>query len=242
MFILEKMPMLAVEGLNVFYGKIQVLWDVSLNISEGEIVALVGANSAGKTTLLKTISGLMKAASGTVSFNGQNITGLKSHSVVERGISHIPEGRKLFPDMSVRENLEMGAYLPDVWKRKKETLARVYEIFPVLEEREGQLARTLSGGQQQMVAMGRGLMCRPKLCIIDEPSCGLAPIVVSEMFEIIKGLRNEGIAIFLVEQNVQQTLEIADRAYVLENGRVVLEGESKDLLNEEMIKKAYLGL
>jgi branched-chain amino acid transport system ATP-binding protein len=183
----------------------------------------------------------MKAASGSVTFNNENITGLKSHAVVAQGISHIPEGRKLFPDMSVRENLEMGAYLPSVWKKKDETLANIYKLFPILKEREDQLARTLSGGQQQMVAMGRGLMSRPKLCIIDEPSCGLAPIVVNEMFRIIESLSKEGIAIFIVEQNVQQTLEIADRAYVLENGSVVLEGESKQLLNDEMIKTAYLG-
>ncbi len=234
--------MLEVDNLDTFYGKIQALWGVSLLINEGEIVALVGANGAGKTTLLNTISGLMRPASGSVTFLGRRIDGLKSHRIVELGISHIPEGRKLFPEMSVRENLEMGAYTKRVWKQKKEILEKVYGLFPVLEARQGQMARTLSGGEQQMVAMGRGLMSRPKLCFIDEPSSGLAPLVVDEIFQIIEGLRSQGIAIFLIEQNVQQTLEIADRAYVLETGRIILEGESKKLLQEELIKKAYLGL
>jgi len=234
--------MLAVSRINTFYGKIQALWDVTLKIEAAEIVALVGANGAGKTTLLNTISGLLHPASGSVEFLGNRIDGLKPYTIVELGMSHIPEGRKLFPDMSVRENLEMGAYPKRVWNRKQETLDEVYRLFPFLKTRQGQLARTLSGGEQQMVAMGRGLMSRPKLCIIDEPSSGLAPIVVDEIFHIIQGLRDQGIAIFLIEQNVQQTLEIADRAYVLENGRVVLAGESKKLLQEELIKKAYLGL
>lgn len=234
--------MLKVKDINTFYGNIQALWDVSLSADEAEIVALVGANGAGKTTLLNTITGLLKPASGSVEFLGDRIEGLDSHQIVELGISHIPEGRKLFPDMTVKENLEMGAYLPKVWKQKDETIERIYDIFPILKERHHQLASTLSGGQQQMVAMARGLMSKPKLCIIDEPSSGLAPIVVAEMFSVIEGLRKEGISIFLVEQNVQQTLEIADRAYVLENGRIVLEGDSKTLLKEERIKKAYLGL
>lgn len=234
--------MLEINQVNAFYEKIQVLWDVSVNIDEGEIVALIGANSAGKTTLLKTISGLKPPASGTISYKGKRIDGLRSHTIVELGISHIPEGRMLFPDMTVLENLEMGAYLPDVWKKRAETLQTVYKIFPILAERKNQLARTLSGGQQQMVAMARGLMSCPKLCIIDEPSSGLAPIVVDEMFTVIQNLRDQGIAIFLVEQNVQQTLEIADRAYVLENGHIVSEGDSKKLLEDDMIKEAYLGL
>jgi len=234
--------MLEVSNIDTFYGKIQALWDVSLRIDEAEIVALVGANGAGKTTLLNTISGLLCPASGRVEFHGKRIDGLMSHAIVELGLSHIPEGRKLFPDMSVRENLEMGAYNKRVWKHKQETLDKVYQLFPILKARHGQLAKTLSGGEQQMVAMGRGLMSRPKLCVIDEPSSGLAPLVVDEMFLIIQGLRDQGIAIFLIEQNVQQSLEIADRAYVLENGRVVLEGESKQLLEEDLIRKAYLGL
>jgi len=233
---------LAASNLDTFYGKIQALWDVSFTIDETEIVALVGANGAGKTTLLNTISGVLQPAAGKVEFLGSRIEGLQSHAIVELGMSHIPEGRRLFPDMSVLENLEMGAYPKRLWERKQETLAEVYQLFPILKSRQGQRAGTLSGGEQQMVAMGRGLMSRPRLCIIDEPSSGLAPIVVDEIFKIIKGLRDQGIAILLVEQNVQQTLEIADRAYVLENGRVILAGESKKLLQEEIIRKAYLGI
>jgi branched-chain amino acid transport system ATP-binding protein len=234
--------MLEVSNIDTFYGMIQALWGVSLKIEEAEIVALVGANGAGKTTLLNTISGLLRPSSGSIEFLGRRIDGLKSHAIVELGISHIPEGRRLFPDMSVLENLEMGAYLQRAWKKKEETLDKVYELFPILKARKGQLVRTLSGGEQQMVAMGRGLMSRPSLCFIDEPSSGLAPMVVEEIFRIIQGLRDQGIAIFLIEQNVQQTLEIADRAYVLENGCISLEGESKELLEEELIRKAYLGL
>jgi branched-chain amino acid transport system ATP-binding protein len=234
--------MLAVNNIDTLYGKIQALWAVSLTIHDGEMVALVGSNGAGKTTLLNTISGLLHPASGSIEFLGTRIDGLTPHAIVELGMSHIPEGRKLFPDMSVRENLEMGAYTKRVWKDKQQILDRVYELFPILKARQGQLASTLSGGEQQMVAMGRGLMSQPRLCIVDEPSSGLAPLIVDEIFGIIQGLRDQGIAIFLIEQNVQQTLEIADRAYVLENGRVVLEGESKKLLKEELIRKAYLGL
>ena len=234
--------MLDVKKINTFYGKVQVLWDVSLKVIKKEIVAFIGANGAGKTTLINTISGLLRPASGSIKFLGKNIEGQAPHSIVERGICHIPEGRRLFPDMSVRENLEMGAYLRRAWRQKEETLEHVYELFPVLQERGGQLARTLSGGEQQMLAMGRGLMSRPKLCIIDEPSNGLAPLLVKEIFDIIEGLRDQGIAILLIEQNVRQTLEVADRAYVLENGRVILSGEGKKLLKKELIKKAYLGL
>jgi branched-chain amino acid transport system ATP-binding protein len=234
--------MLKVSKINTFYGKVQALWDISFNINKKEIVAFVGANGAGKTTLINTISGILRPVSGKITFNGTSIAGLAPHVIVELGISHIPEGRRLFPEMSVRENLEMGAYLPRVWKQREETLEHVYELFPILKERGGQLARTLSGGEQQMLAMGRGLMSRPKLCIIDEPSNGLAPLFVKEIFEIIQGLRKQGIAILLIEQNVRQTLEIADRAYVLENGRVTLSGEGKKLLKRKLIKKAYLGL
>ena len=234
--------MLEINNLNASYGKIQVLWDVSLQVKEKEIVALVGANSAGKTTLMKIISGIKEATSGDIQYQGEQILGRKSNLIVEMGISHIPEGRKLFPDMTVLENLEMGAYLPNAWKQKDETLERIYEIFPILKDRTAQLAGTMSGGQQAMVAMARGLMSRPKLCIIDEPSSGLAPIVVEEMFKVIDSLRSEGISVFLVEQNVQQTLEIADRGYILENGRIVKAGDSKALLSDDVIKKAYLGL
>jgi branched-chain amino acid transport system ATP-binding protein len=234
--------MLRVNRLNVFYEKIQVLWDVSVEVKPGEIVALIGANSAGKTTLMKTIAGIRQAASGEITYQNQSIIGMRSNRIVEKGISLIPEGRKLFGKMSVIENLEMGAYLPMAWKRKDETLEQVFKIFPVLKDRQNQQTRYMSGGQQQMVAMARGLMSRPKLCLIDEPSCGLAPMIVKEMFDEIRDLRDQGISIFLVEQNVQKTLEIADRAYVLENGRVVLEGDSRQLLKEDLIKKAYLGL
>jgi len=234
--------MLEVSNIDTFYGKIQALWGVSLKIEEAEIVALVGGNGAGKTTLLNTISGLLHPASGSVVFQGKRIDGLTPHAIAELGMSHIPEGRRLFPDMSVRENLEMGAYTKRVWKNRRETLDEVYGLFPALKSRQGQLASTLSGGEQQMVAIGRGLMSQPKLCFIDEPSSGLAPLMVDEIFRIIPGLRDKGIAIFLIEQNVQQTLEISDRAYVLENGRVTLAGKSNQLLQEEPIRKAYLGL
>jgi len=234
--------MLEVNNINTFYGQIQALWDVCLKIEEGEIVALVGANGAGKSTLLHTISGIIRPATGTINFLGKRIDGLSPHLIVELGISHIPEGRKLFTDMSVRENLEMGAYSSRAWKDKQKTLEQVYELFPVLKERAGQLASTLSGGEQQMVAMGRGLMSRPRLCIIDEPSNGLAPRLVQEVFEKITSLRDQGITVLLVEQNVHQTLQIADHACVLENGRIALQGQCEDLLKSDHIRKAYLGL
>jgi branched-chain amino acid transport system ATP-binding protein len=234
--------MLEVSHINTFYGKAQALWDVSLKIDEAETVALVGANGAGKTTLLNTISGLLRPASGSVEFLGRRIDGLAPHNIVELGLSHIPEGRRLFTEMTVRENLEMGAYTSAAWKKKAETREQVYQIFPILKERAGQLARTLSGGEQQMLAMGRGLMARPKLCMFDEPSFGLAPMLVLEVFQVIESLRKQGITILLIEQDVRHSLEISDRAYVLENGRVALEGESKKLLKEDLIKKTYLGL
>ncbi|HUT96759.1 MAG TPA: ABC transporter ATP-binding protein [Dehalococcoidales bacterium] len=234
--------MLEVCNVNTSYGKIQALWDISINIEETEIVALVGANGAGKTTLLNTITGLLQPASGTIEFMGQRIDDLPPHKIVGLGISHVPEGRRLFADMSVHENLEMGAYTPRAWKHRNETFEQVYESFPILKERAGQLGRTLSGGEQQMLAMGRGLMSMPKLCIFDEPSYGLAPIIMAEVFDVIKALRERGITILLIEQNVPRTLEIADRAYVLENGHIVLEGDCEHLLQEEMVKKAYLGL
>ena len=234
--------MLEVCNIDIFYGKIQALWGVSLKIDEAEIVALIGANGAGKTTLLNTVSGLLCPASGSVEFFGKRIDGMTPHFITELGISHIPEGRRLFPVMSVRENLEMGSYPFHAWKKREQTLQQVYSIFPILKEREGQLARTLSGGEQQMLAMGRGLMSRPRLCMFDEPSSGLAPKLVLEVFRIIRSLHEQGITILLIEQNVRHTLEIADRAYVLENGRIVSEGKSGDLLKNDHIRKAYLGL
>ncbi len=234
--------MLRTHNLQTFYGKSQALFDVSVAVEASEIVALVGSNGAGKTTLLKTISGLLRPASGRIEFLGRRIEGRPSYAVVEQGISHIPEGRRLFADMSVQENLEMGAYPNRTWKQKEETLEEIYHLLPLLGARRGQMAGTLSGGEQQMVALGRGMMSRPKLCMIDEPSSGLAPVMVDEIFRIIQGLHDQGIAIFLVEQNVRHTLEIADRAYVLENGAITLKGDSRKLLSEEHIRKAYLGL
>ncbi len=234
--------MLEVSNLDVFYGKSQALRDVSLRVDEGEIVALVGANGAGKTTLLNTISGLLHPASGIVEFLGKRIDRKAPHNIMKLGICQIPEGRKLFTDMTVQENLEMGAYTSAAWKRKEETLQQVYQLFPVLKERAGQSASKLSGGEGQMVAIARGLMSSPRLCMFDEPSYGLAPKLFSEVIQVIKRLREQGITIFLVEQNVRNTLEAADRAYVLENGRIALEGQGKDLLQNDSVKKAYLGL
>ncbi len=234
--------MLEIEGLSAGYGRVQVLWDLNLKVEEGEFVALVGANGAGKTTLLKTISGVMRPYSGQITFLGKRIDAVHANNIVNMGLSHIPESRKLFTDMSIRENLEMGAYPRRTWKDRRETMKWVFGLFPRLEERAGQLARTLSGGEQQMLAMGRGLMSRPKLVIIDEPSNGLAPKVVSEVFEILDSLHKEGITILLVEQNVRQTLAIADRAYVLENGRIALEGACSFLRQSDHVRQAYLGL
>ncbi|HEY78220.1 MAG TPA: ABC transporter ATP-binding protein [Dehalococcoidia bacterium] len=234
--------MLDINHLDTFYGKAQALWNISLSVDKGEIVALVGSNGAGKTTLLNTICGLLHPASGSISFLGERIDGLTPHAIVELGISHVPEGGRVFTSMTVRENLEMGAYTYHAWKRKDETIKQVYQVFPVLKERERQLARTLSGGEQQMLAVGRGLMSRPKLCLFDEPSYGLSPILVAEVFRVIKSLREQGITILLVEQNVRQTLEVADRACVLENGRVEVEGACDRLLTSDYVRKAYLGL
>ncbi len=234
--------MLEINNINTFHGKAQALWDVSLTVGREEIFALVGSNGAGKTTLLNTISGLLRPASGSIQLEGKRIDGLTPHAIAELGISHVPEGRKLFANMTVRENLEMGAYPRHAWKLRSETLERVYEVFPILKDREGQLARTLSGGEQQMLAMGRGLMSRPRLCMFDEPSYGLAPLLVLEVFRVIKSLREQGITILLIEQNVRHTLEVADRACVLENGRVVQEGTCDKLLASDYVRKAYLGL
>jgi branched-chain amino acid transport system ATP-binding protein len=234
--------MLQVDGLSTGYGRTQVLWDFSLNVDEGEFVALVGANGAGKTTLLKTISGVMKPWSGTVTFDGKRIDTMHPNHIVDLGLSHIPESRKLFTDMSIRENLEMGAYPRRSWRQRQQTMEEVFELFPRLKERAGQLARTLSGGEQQMLAMGRGLMSRPRMVIVDEPSNGLAPKVVTEVFEILQSMRKKGMTILLVEQNVRQTLQIAARAYVLENGHLALEGVCSMLRESDHVRKAYLGL
>lgn len=234
--------MLEVCNVNSRYGKVQALWDVCLEVNQGEIVALVGSNGAGKTTLVNTISGLLQPASGSIVFQGKRIDGLPSHEIVGLGISHVPQGGKIFRDMNVRENLEMGAYPIHAWKQRDEITKQVYQLFPRLKERENQLARTLSGGEHQMLAIGRALMSRPTLCIFDEPSYGLAPLLVAEMFHIIQDLREQGITILLIEQNVHHTLEIADRAYVLENGRVCLQGDCEELLQSDHVRKAYMGL
>src|SRR4030043_294762 len=230
--------MLEVSHIDTFYGKVQSLWGVSLRVDEKEIAALIGANGAGKTPLLNPLSGSLRPASGHATFLDNKIDGLPPHVIAELGISHIPEGGKLFPDMSVHENLEMGAYPYHAWKRREETLKQVYEIFPTLKEREGQLARTLSGGEKQMLAIGRGLMSKPRLCMFDEPSYGLAPLFVAEIFRIIHGLRDQGITILLIEQNVRRALEIANRACVLENGRMCLEGDCVELLQSDYVRKA----
>lgn len=234
--------MLEIKNINAFYGKSQALFDVSLEVKESEIVALVGSNGAGKTTTLNSISGLVRPSSGSVEFMGKRIDGLKTNAIVELGISHIPEGRRPFPEMSVRENLEMGAYLKRVWNQREESLERIFSLFPVLKKKESYLARNLSGGEQQMLVMGRGMMSGPKVCLFDEPSSGLAPILIAEIFRIIESLREQGITVLLIEQNVRHSLEIADRGYVIENGRVILAGPSSQLLEDDTIKKAYLGL
>lgn len=236
------MLMLEVKNLDVSYGNVQVLWDVSLNVTEGEIVVLLGANGAGKTTLLNAITGLVRPKAGSVSFLDQDITGLPPNEVVEHGIAYLPEGGRLFPDMSVQENLELGSYLKNNWKIRKNRLEYVYNVFPRLKERRKQLAKTLSGGERQMLAMGRCLMSNPKMGFFDELSYGLAPKLVKEAFAMLKSLRDLGLTIFLIEQNANQSLEIADRAYVLENGRIVTSGTSDELLNSDHIRKAYLGL
>jgi branched-chain amino acid transport system ATP-binding protein len=239
---LESKPVLEVKNINIFYGKVQVLWDVSLEVEQGEIAALIGSNGAGKTTLVNAISGLVTPVSGSIEFLGTRINGLPPHHIVEMGISHVPEGGRVFNDMTVRENLEMGAYTVPAWKQRKETLEQVYGIFPILKEREKQLARTLSGGEHQMLAMGRGLMSKPKLCIFDEPSYGLSPKFVEEVFSVIKSLRQQGITVLLIEQNVRYSLETADCANVIENGRIVLSDACNVLLDSDHIRKAYLGL
>jgi len=234
--------MLKVCDVSTPYGMTQKLWDVCIEVNESEIVALIGSNGAGKTALLNVISGVLPPVSGFVEFLGQRIEGLPSHSIAELGIAHIPEGGKVFPDMTVFENLEMGAYPAHAWNQREQTLKQVYHVFPILKERMGQLARTLSGGERQMLAIARGLMSKPKMCLLDEPSYGLAPRLVSDIFHIVKELRDQGITVLLIEQNVRNTLETADRAYVMENGRIILEGAGDELLQSDHIRKAYLGL
>jgi branched-chain amino acid transport system ATP-binding protein len=234
--------MLRVRTLEVAYGKIQALWGVSFEVRAGEIVALVGANGAGKTTTLKTISGLLRPLSGTITLDDRRIDQGTPDEMVGLGVVHVPEGRKLFPQMSVRDNLLLGGYSPAARRARPQLLEEVFRIFPRLRERQEQLAGTLSGGEQQMVAIGRGLMAGPKILMLDEPSLGLAPIMVEEVFRVIRGINERGVTVLLVEQNTGIALELAHRGYVLESGRVVLEGTGPELLANARVREAYLGM
>jgi branched-chain amino acid transport system ATP-binding protein len=234
--------MLKIESLHFSYGDLKVLWDVSVEVQEGEIVTVVGANGAGKSTLLKNVSKLVKPRAGRITFNGVDVDKLVAHEVVDLGIVQVPEGRRIFPQMTVIENLRMGSYLERARKKRNENLARVFALFPRLKEREKQLGGTMSGGEQQMLAIARGLMADPKLLLLDEPSLGLSPLLVKNIFDIINEIRRQGVTILLVEQNVYQSLRIADRGYVLETGRIVLTDKGEGLLNNEHVRKAYLGM
>ena len=233
--------MLNLDKINVYYGAIHAIKDISIEVNEGEIVTLIGANGAGKSTTLRTISGLLKPKTGTVKFEGQDIAGLPAQGIVSLGISQVPEGRRVFANMTVMENLELGAYLRSDKKEIKEDLKSVFERFPRLAERRGQLSGTLSGGEQQMLAIGRALMSRPRLLLLDEPSMGLAPLLVKEIFSIIKEINASGTTVLLVEQNANMALSIAHKAYVLETGRIILSGDAKELAASEEVRKAYLG-
>ena len=233
--------MLKVKDIDVYYGNIQALHGISLEVNEGEIVTLIGANGAGKSTLLKTISGLLKPKKGSIEYIGSNIDGKAAQSIVKLGISHVPEGRRVFANMTVEENLELGAYLRNDRAGIKKDMEHVYELFPRLLERLKQQSGTLSGGEQQMLAMGRALMSKPKLIILDEPSMGLAPLMVKNIFNIIEMVNKEGVTVLLVEQNANMALSVADRAYVLETGKIVLAGTAKELQESEEVKAAYLG-
>lgn len=234
--------MLRVEQVNAGYGDIQVLWDVSFQVRTNEFVVLVGANGAGKSTIMRTISSIIHPTSGAIWFEDQRIDQTPPHRIIHHGIAHVPEGRQLFPEMSVVENLEVGSLTPDAKAHRKETLEWVLTLFPRLRERQKQMAGTLSGGEQQMCAIARGLMSRPKMILFDEPSLGLSPLLTQEIFRLTRQIHEEGITILMVEQNVKQTLAICDRAYVLENGRVVLEGKGSELLENEQVKQAFLGI
>lgn len=235
------MSLLEIDKINVYYGDIHVLKDVSLKVNEGEIVSIVGSNGAGKSTLLNTISGIIHPKSGQIKLFNERIDNLRGYKIANRGLIQVPEGRRLFPFMTVLENLEMGAYAPRAKKEKEDTLREIFELLPVLEERRNQLANTLSGGEQQMLAVGRGLMAKPQILMLDEPSLGLAPILVKSIFEVLRQINQKGITIFLVEQNVHVSLSLSDRGYVLENGRIAMEGKGTDLLQDAGVKKAYLG-
>ncbi len=235
------MAMLEIKDLEVYYGMIKAIKGVSFEVNEGEVIALIGANGAGKTTILHTITGLLEAKKGSVYYDGKDITKIPAHKIVSMGMAHVPEGRRVFANLSVLQNLRMGAYTRKDKNEIEETLKTVYKRFPRLEERQNQLAGTLSGGEQQMLAMGRALMSHPKIILMDEPSMGLSPIFVNEIFDIIKEVSSSGTTVLLVEQNAKKALSISDRAYVLETGNIVLDGKAEDLLNNDSIKKAYLG-
>ena len=235
------MAMLSVKDLEVHYGMIKAIKGVSFDVNQGEVIALIGANGAGKTTILHTVSGLLQPSKGSVIFEGQDITKIPAHKIVSLGLAHVPEGRRVFSQLTVLENLKLGAYTRKDKNEMEETMKMIYKRFPRLEERKNQISGTLSGGEQQMLAMGRALMSHPKIILMDEPSMGLSPIFVEEIFNIIRDISASGTTVLLVEQNAKKALNIADRAYVLETGNIILEGDAKKLMNDESVKKAYLG-
>ena len=234
--------MLEIRNIDVFYGDLQVIWDVSFSVQKGEITALIGANGAGKSTILKTISGIVRPARGAIVFDGKEIQKVEPYRLIEAGIAHVPEARRLFVEMTAEENLDMGSLKGGAKKSREKTKEMVFELFPILKERRKQLAGTLSGGEQQMVAIGRGLMSKPSLIMFDEPSLGLAPMLVREIFSVIKKIRAEGMTVLIIEQNVKQTLAIAGSVYVLATGKIVMEGSGESLLNNEHVRTAYLGV
>ncbi len=234
--------MLRVENIDAGYGDIQVLWDVSFRVGPKEFVVLVGANGAGKSTIMKTISSLISPSKGAVYFEDQRLDQVPPYKIIDLGIAHIPEGRQLFPEMTVKENLELGSLSPRAKGQRKQSLEWVLELFPRLRERQKQLAGTMSGGEQQMCAIARGLMSRPKMVLFDEPSLGLSPLLTQEIFRLARQIHDEGLTLLMVEQNVKQTLAICDRAYVLENGRIVMEGKGKEMLEDPKVKEAFLGI
>ena len=235
------MAMLEVRDLNVYFGVIQAIKNISFDVDKGEVVALIGANGAGKTTTLHTVSGLLAPKSGSIVLNGKELTKIPAHKIVSMGMAHVPEGRRVFADLSVFDNLKMGAFTRKDKKEIEQSLEMVFEYFPRLKERKNQVAGTLSGGEQQMLAMGRALMSKPSIVLMDEPSMGLSPLYVGEIFEIIKQVKKEGTTVLLVEQNANMALQVADRAYVLETGKIIMDGKASDLMNDERVRKAYLG-
>ena len=235
------MAMLEIKNLEVYYGVIRAIKGISFEVNEGEVIALIGANGAGKTTTLQTITGMLKPKSGEIIFEGTDITKIPGHKIVSMGMAHVPEGRRVFAQLSVYENLKLGAYTRKDKNEIEESLEKIYQSFPRLKERRNQLAGTLSGGEQQMLAMGRALMSKPKIVLMDEPSMGLSPILVEEIFKIIRDISASGTTVLLVEQNAKKALSISDRAYVLETGNIVLSGDAKDMMNNDSIRKAYLG-